>query len=50
MGHLRAGAHFTLFLFAQCVPFLGKCLTGLKMLDTRMEDYVEVGNLGPELG
>lgn len=50
MVHWKAGAHPTLTLFAQCVLFLGKFLTDLKMLDTRMEDYLEVGDLGPESG
>lgn len=30
---------------AQCVPFLGTFLTELEMLDTALEDYVEVGDL-----
>lgn len=50
VGHLRAGAHPTLTLLAQCVPFLGKFLTVLKILDTRMEDYLDVVTWGLSWG
>lgn len=50
MGHLRAGAHPTLTVFVQCVPFLGEYLKDLKVMDSRMEDDQEVGDLGPDWG